>query len=347
MFRGDRLCPPSALRRSPRAPDPRHRILTLLDDLGDELELLDLDSVDGECYWRGCRLDLLERVEALCVTGLRSTPEDRFSHDDHEEPEEALVFLRQGLRRANALYAIEANAASLYPRAVWRRLLEGERLAMRSAEGEVTTSGTGAQTLSLKIFSGAWRGAEVEAEVRRQDPDRSSWLDGGMRPDGSDGDVRLAVTFALASEARTRAEVGGEPPRDAYVLVTLPVPGPPAGVISREYDALVCGNKGWHRLLPGGGTHQDKEVALRTWAVGLLMLHGMGFGEAMRVVCQRARLVEVSQTRFGQDRKHLIARVPEAERYLFIKRLPSQPQKPDPNVPLQVELAPEDTATAL
>ena len=337
----------SALRRSPRARNPHQRILTLLDDLVDELELLDLDTIDGECYWRGCRLDLLERVEALCATGPRSTPEDRFTHDDHEEPEEALVFLRQGLRRANALHAIEAKAASLYPRAVWRRLLEGERLAMRSAEGEVHTSGTGAKTLFLKIFSGAWRGAEVEAEVRRQDPDRSNWLDGGVGPDTSDEDVRLAVTFALASEARARVAPSFDPPRVPYVVVTLPLPGPPAGVIGREYDALVCGDKGWHRHLPGGGTRQDKEVALRTWAVGLLMLHGMGFGEAMRVVCQRARLVEVSQTRFGQDRKHLIARVPEADRYLFTKRLPTQPQASGLGVPLQVHPPPEDTATAL
>jgi len=320
-------------------------MLDLLVDLRDDLDLLDLDTIDGECYWRGCRLDLLRQVESLCEAEIKPELKDRFNHDDHEEPEEALVFLRQGLRRANALYAIEANAASLYPRSVWRRLLEGERLAMRSAEGEVRTSRTGGSTLSLKIFSGAWRGTEVEAEVRRLDPDRSLWL-GDVPDDESGGDIRLTMSFALASEARTQAEAGGDPLHAPYVVVTLPLPGPPPGVISREYDAIVCGDKGWHRLLPGGGTRQEKEVALRAWTVGLLMVDGMGFGEAMRTVCQRAGLAEAGQTRFNQDRQRLVARVPEAQAYLFVRRPVSLPRLKDRDVPVPGQAVHEDTAAA-
>ncbi len=337
--RSDCPCPPSSA--PPRPSNPRQRLLDLLDDLRADLDLLDLDTVDGECYWRGCRLDLLERVEGFCATGLSSEPEDRFHHDDHEEPEEALAFLRQGLRRANVLYAIEARAASLYPRSVWRRLLEGERLAMRSAEAEVTTSGTGAQTLSLKIFSGAWTGEEVESEVRRQNPDRSTWLDDV--PDvGPGGTVRLALTFAFADEARAWHEA--DRPHFPYVLVTIPLPGPPAGVISREYDALVCGLKGWHRALPGRGTRQEKEVALRTWTVGLLMFHGMVFTEAMRVVCQQMQQTEVSQARFGEDRQRVVARVPEAQAYLFVRKPVSLPRVKDRDAPIPEHQVPEDTA---
>lgn len=337
--------PVSALLRSPRPFDPRQRVLDLLDDLRDDLDLLDLDTVDGECYWRGCRLDLLHQVEAFCEVEITPEPKDRFNHDDHEEPEEALAFLRQGLRHANTLYATEARAASLYPRSVWRRLLEGERLAMRAAEGEVRGSGTGAKSLSLKIFSGAWTGEEVEAEVRRQDPDRLMWL-GDVPVAGVGGDVRLAVTFAFVDEARAQHESDGERPRFPYVLLTIPLPGPPAGVISREYDALVCGDKGWHRALPGGGTRQEKEVALRTWTVGLLMLHGMVFTEAMRVVCQQMQQTEVSQARFGEDRQRVVARVPEAQAYLFVRKPVSLPRVKDRDVPIPELPVPEEMAAA-
>lgn len=336
-----------ALLRSPRALSPRQRILALLDDLRDDFDLLNLDTIDGECYWRGCRIDLLHEVESLCGAEIKPELKDRFNHDDHEEPEEALVFLRQSLRHANALYAIEADASALYPRAVWRRLLEGERLAMRSAEGEVHTTRTGVTTLSLKIFSGAWRGAEVEAEVRRLDPNRTNWLEGRVKAGEPGEDVQLAMSFALASEARVaRTGAEGEPLLAPYVVVTLPLPGPPPGVISREYDAIVCNDKGWHRALPGGGTRQEKEVALRAWTVALLMVDGMGFGEAMRMVCQRAGLAEAGQTRFNQDRQRLVARVPEAQAYLFVRKPVSLPRVKDRDVPIPGQPVHDDRAAA-
>jgi len=337
----------SALRRSARPPDPRQRILAVLDDLTDDLEVIDLDTVDGEFYWRACRLDLLDRVEGFCKVGLKPASSDSLDYDAHQNPDDALAILRQEVRRANVVYATEAEAASLYPRAVWRRLLEGERLAMRAAEAVVRNSGgDGGMTLYLKIFSGAWTGAEVEAEVRRQDPDRSMWLDSGGPKDEPDGDVRLAIDFAFADEARARAEADGDSSRFPFVLVTIPLPGPPAGVIAREYKALVCDQRGWHLGLPGGGTRQEKEVALRTWAVGLLMTHGMGFGEAMQIVCQGVGPVEVSQTRFGQDRKRLVERVPEAAPYLFARRIPSDTTTPGDGMLLQVQSVAEDTAAS-
>ncbi len=337
----------SALRRSAPPPDPRQRILALLDDVADDLEVIDLDTVDGEFYWRACRLDLLDRVADVCKVGFKPASSELSDNDAHQNPDDTLALLRQEVRRANTIYATETKAADLYPRAVWRRLLEGERLAMRAAEAEVRSSGgDGATTLHLRIFSGAWTGADVEAEVRRQNLDRSMWLESGMPKEEPDGNVRLVVDFAFVDEARARAEADGDSPRFPYVLVTIPLPGPPVGVIGREYEALVCNQRGWHLALPGGGTRQEKEVALRTWTVGLLMTHGLRFGDAMRVVCQRTGLADVSQARFGQDRQRLIDRVPEAQLYLFTRRIASDSRTPGDGMLLPVPSIPEDTAAS-
>ena len=313
----------------------------------EDIEAINLDIVDGEFYWRACRLDLLERVEAFCNVGLKPASSQPLDNDAHQNPDDALAILRQEVRRANTIYATETKAAGLYPRAVWRRLLEGERLAMRAAEAEVRRSGGDeGTTLYLKIFSGAWTGAEVEAEVRRQDPDRAMWLEGDVPKDKPKGDVRLVVEFAFVDEVRARAETREDSARFPYVLVTIPLPGPPAGAISREYEALVRDQRRWHLGLPGGGTRQDKEVALRTWAVGLLMTHGLRFVDAMHAVCQRTGLADVSQARFGQDRQRLIDRVPEAAPFLFTRGAASNPRTPADGMLLPVPSIPENTAAS-
>jgi hypothetical protein len=317
------MCGMSGLLRSPTTSSTTTRVLGLLDDLAEDLNAIDLDTIDGEFYWRACRIDLMEQVQRLCADRHKPIQSTISDIDKPEEPDAVLGFLRQGLRHANALYATEAKVAALYPRSVWRRLLEGERVAMRAAEAEVRGDGTGeGRTLYVKIYSGAWTGSDVEAEVRRQDPDRLQWLDGDSDRKGTGNAVRLSVDFSFSDEADTTQAPVELTQRHRFVTVGIPLPGPPPGVIRREYEALVCEQQEWHRRLPGGGSRQDKEVAIRTWAVGLLVADGMRFPEAMRLVSKRDQIGEVSQARFGQDRQRLVERVPESNPYLFVKRNP-------------------------
>jgi len=244
-------------------------------------------------------------------------------------------YLRDGLRFAEDFLELADEAARLYPGVVWRRLLDGERVAMRAAEVEVRyprgEPGGGVE-LHLRVYSGAWTGAQVEDELRRLADDaqvRRFVAAPGPPEDGIA--VRLAFAFVDGGGDLGDLAADGQP-RSPYVEVVAPVPLPPAGTVAREYDALVREARRWHLALPGGGSKQEKEVAVRTWAVGLLVAAGELFSEAMHAVAgredgapvghtraDRAGLTPVGQTRFGQDRQKLVERVPEARPYLFFR----------------------------
>jgi len=320
------------LTRRPASANRRARVLSLAADLTEDLDAVDLDTIDGEFFWRGCRADLLERAEELTDGQPRPigapAPRSNRGHGDddslHVIPPGVFDYLREGLRFADDFLTLADEASRLYPGVVWRRLVDGDRVAMRSAEAEVRRSlgrgksGDEAQ-LHLRVFSGAWTGIEVEDELRRlADASTRRFV---VEPvvAGDDIAVRLAFSFSEAGPDLYEA-AAEERPRSPYVEVIAPFPLPPAGVVAREYDALVRGERRWHLRLPGGGSRQEKEVAIRTWAVGLLVALGERFGDAMATVCRSAGLVEVSQTRFNQDRQRLVERVPEATPYVFTLR---------------------------
>src|SRR5262249_53675865 len=101
------------------------------------------------------------------------------------------------------------------------------------------------------------------------------------------------------------------------IEVQVGLPLPPPGTIAREYDAVVREVQGWHRELPGGmPVRQEHDVAVRTWAVGLLMVAGQRFSDAQTAVCERTQSPVVSQSRFNDDRRRLLQRVPEARPFL-------------------------------
>lgn len=320
-------------------PTRRSRVLALAADLADDLEVTDLDAVDGEFFWRCCRADLLEAAEALVKGRPRpigaSTPRgDGSSHDDdvldaRVAPMGVFDHLRDGLRFAGDFLALADEVARLYPGVVWRRLLDGERVAMRAAEAEVRHPdgrggpGEGAR-LHLRVFSGAWAGAQVEDELRRLAEARARRVVAVPGPAAGEVAVRLAFSFVGAGRDPDGASEDGRP-RPPHVEVVAPFPLPPTGVVAREYDALVRGELRWHLGLPGGGSRQEKEVALRTWAVGLLVAAGEPFGDAMHAVAGVAAVIPVSQARFGQDRRRLVERVPEAEAYVFAPRARAEP----------------------
>jgi hypothetical protein len=323
------------LARSASRRDHKRRLLAFGDDLLGELEALDLDTIDGEFYWRWCKADLLESLSVLPAlprpVGVPARSRDARLPESEDalsipfEPEGLFDYLREGLRFTQDLLVFSDQIAQRYPRIVWQRLLEGERVAMRAAEAEVRINDLDSshnRTLRLKVFSGAWTGKQVEEEVRRlavtaRLADTSSIVT-------ARGAIALNIGFAFVDEAQARGEAfGNEPLRYPYVLVEVPLPLPPEHTIQREYDALVRQECGWHLELPGSGSRQEMVVALRTWTVGLLVYDGTAVNDAIDEVHTQLKLGDITQSCFGLDRKRLLERVPEAAPYLYAPYLSS------------------------
>jgi hypothetical protein len=131
----------------------------------------------------------------------------------------------------------------------------------------------------------------------------------------------VRIDFALVKEwplpASTQLRVSQH--ELPFIMVTLSLPPPPKGILALAYDGIVRAQEQWHLELPGGASKQEKEVAIRTWAVGLLMADGMRAADALGVVATATNRHVVSHVRFGEDRKRLIMRVPEAAAYLYIR----------------------------
>jgi hypothetical protein len=277
-------------------------------------------------------------------------PLARGSKEQHilVEPKDDFTFLRNGLREAEAYLALERRAARLYPRVVWRRLLDGERVAMRAAEARLLTSRDDhaspfeGLTLQLKVFSGTWTGSQVEDEVRRQAPQRLGIWDSDDALDGRLTSLHVDIRFTFVAAEEPSDWLPEERDRGAYILVEVPIPLPPVESIAREYDGIVRGTNKWHESLPGVRSIQDNVVALRTWSVGLLMSDGASFAEAMASTSRRLNVLEVTQTRFGQDRKRLLERVPEAETYLFVRQARALPLANADSQVTTLQASPED-----
>lgn len=327
--------------------EQRARILRVAAEVMTALHDLDLDLIDGEFYWRCARVDLREGVAEL-REGYPLLREQRFPAWDGD----LFAFIHDGFELARAFDFLWIRASLLYPSHVWGRLVLNHWIPMRRTTATTVHSmgddeSDDVQHLQLRVFSGAWTGADVEREVQQSlietdtlegvdlehpsefDTLRIQRVHAARPPLPTATSASIRIEFRLVHH-RDAVEGDGDEPhtkhtgheRDAvgpYVEVLVPYPPPPPGTVGREYDAVVRDRHQWHLLLPGAVSRQDKEVAVRTWAVGLLVGTGLRFGSAMRLVSHRCETPEVSQTRFTQDRKRLLERVPEATPYLFAR----------------------------
>jgi hypothetical protein len=137
----------------------------------------------------------------------------------------------------------------------------------------------------------------------------------------------VRIDFALVKEwpvpASTQLRVSQH--ELPFIMVTVALPAPPKGILALAYDGIVRDQKQWHLDLPGGASKQEKEVAIRTWATGLLIATGVHSAVAQTEVAKATNREVVSHVRFGEDRKRLIVRVPEAAAYLYIRARRTKP----------------------
>jgi hypothetical protein len=149
------------------------------------------------------------------------------------------------------------------------------------------------------------------------DPHHAQFKDSDRSPEAHR--IRSDILFDFVTEPNSFEQNFPRVVSLPYVLVEVTPPLGPAGSIAHQYDSFVRNERQWHLRLPGEFRKQETDVALRTWAVGLLLADGMRFTDAMRDVCEVIDVPEVSQTRFGQDRQGLTQRVPEAKPFVYAR----------------------------
>lgn len=304
------------------------RLIPYLDD-----EELDLDAIDGEFYWRCCRRDLHIEVENLVALV--------YSFDRVEIE----VSNEQKLEQAQAIEnAIDHLVSRFEPEDphIARHLFQTEGWTwIRLRDGRLTEYPTGPANplgpppsdaqedrVELRIVSNRWTGADVEERIMAylKDPQfghggwsRQHWP--GTEPSTDSMVVRVAFEFAPAGSEVFDMFRRSQPPTLAlpHIVVTVAPPIPPAGAIAKLYDDIVLGQHRWHERLTGSPTRQEKRVALRTWAVGLLVGSGRKTSLAIRDVSEVLGEEEISQVQFTEDRRRLVELVPEAQPYLYAK----------------------------
>lgn len=338
---------------APFCPD----VSRLLVHLHRDLTTLTVDEIDGEFYWRRCMF-----YRSLPLAYLRLRVEAESAPDLTYGSAGVVSFLRIQAQRGRTYLAALATAAEFFPYPVLRRLINDHRVPMRAPLVTRDAHQGTPFRYTIRVTSGAWRGADVEAAL--WDTVEHVERMGTERFRSGSGDAGLIFTDLPADDPTPEPRTGGHLPGDPstvhvefrlvsaapeedaepawtrqvpYVEVRIYLPLPPEGVLARQYDAVVRDRQQWHLALPGTTGAQDKEVALRTWAVGLLISDRRSFASAMREVHEAVGIPEVSQACFTADRKRLLERVPEARPYVYARKAPDSALAkgdPDPE-PLQ------------
>lgn len=132
------------------------------------------------------------------------------------------------------------------------------------------------------------------------------------------GELHIQQWF-LTDPGRNREWIPVQLPN---IWVTVQMPLPPEGIIAANYDAIARRQHEWNLSLRGSEKNPTNEAAIRSWAVGLLTNDGMSVREAINHVVALMGLgpdAGYSETRFNQDRKELLDRVPEARPFVYKK----------------------------
>jgi hypothetical protein len=264
---------------------------------------LDVNAIDGEFYWGFCCPDFADFVVVQRARLRDASPEER-----------ELLFL------SGALDAEFTSRFGIPPGAALAHVVHGHPLCRREPTVTVST-GTDlrrVERVALTVTTPTWTGRDIAPRLRGASNAAARELRRLLGPppvqDGDDIRDSVRLDFELIA--------------NEGIVVTAWLPLPSDEVLASVYDEIVRERHRWHETLPGSEIDQSCEVAMRTWAVGLL--HGalarFRWADAMRIVQEASGLDDTQQAGFHGDRDRLLARVPEAEPFLF-----NRPRRRRPN----------------
>jgi hypothetical protein len=168
--------------------------------------------------------------------------------------------------------------------------------------------------VEMRVFSNGWAGADVEKQITAAVAGWNLGYQANM--------VSINAEFELCSPGTVVPlfpRLGELRILQPHVRIVAGLPLPPAGTLAKLYDDIVVSDRKWTEQLVGKPSRQEKRVALRTWAVALLVASSIKTIDAMREVCNILRVAEVTAVQFTGDRQRLVERVPEAQPYLYSK----------------------------
>lgn len=320
---------------------PASAILAVVERMARDWDAYDLDRIDGEFLWLWCHrevLPLIDEMRTIKESGVVSYQDDvevdrlGFYHNAPSVEDIAKSapnwwpFVDQVSWLAYERFLnLRREAAKIIPSTVVGALLDGKAATLRpsviSLQMHTSADEPDMWFVLVLVHSSTWNGGDVEQAIE------TAVAEFGLEREDVEGPPfhRTDVELFLVTEPRLlhhlAGATAGDPVRLPCIGVLVPIPLCSPGGVGREYDAVVRAQNRWHLALPGAtATRQEKEVAVRTWSVGLLLGHGNRFGAAMRRVSEAGRLADVSQSRFGIDRRRLVERVPEARPFLMQRR---------------------------
>jgi hypothetical protein len=275
----------------------RHdRILFLVRDLLANPDAMALDEIDGEFYWRLCRGEALDQMLPLIRRVAGETALENM------KPKEFILAHMGDPQRSRGM--LEGTNTMVYglPQFVWSAFVYGNKIPMRSPT-EIFLLKTKPMVM-LRVFAPYIRGEDLE-----------SILDYFVAPHHPEPEDPVSIwsrytfhqTYIVGQQSSDHQN--SVVPPHIEILASLPIP---PGFIGREYDAIVRQERQWHLKLLGTETPQDKQVAIRTWGIALLMREGASFQRALRELESVMGSLDLSQEADRQARNRLFERVPEA-----------------------------------
>jgi hypothetical protein len=173
------------------------------------------------------------------------------------------------------------------------------------------TTSDAAQYISLHITDPAINGEVVEVLLSQEAEQVYPYL----QRQNPDNWWSTHVGFSFVEAEHDSSMFLTEPLPSVVVVSKVPLPEP--GTISMLFDRVVIDQKKWHLRLGGQVSKQTPLVALRTWAIGLLVNAGASVNDATILVADRGGIAWVTPPRFNQDRDMLLRRVPRAKPFLM------------------------------
>lgn len=267
----------------------------------------------------------------LIVYGARPTSAGEMSHG-WGHPRGALGYLQVGIRNAEWRGEDVERA--------YRRFLEQSPWAIRDVHQPqpVLAENEALQVIGLRLYRDGEYGSAMPWDPSLGNPSEIDF-------DGMEDEAATRVEERRAAETVGMNQAEAERWRGAaineemlkgynnrveqapherhrygpFVLLSISIPIPPAGVVASYYDGVAIEQCKWYQELLGARNVQSVDVAIRTWATCLLMYLGQKRSLALWKTAQVVGLNPVEPNTYHESRIRILDRVPELKEFLLAK----------------------------